>query len=79
MVGIVVLVIEIQVVVCFISSSLSNSFEFINYNSSSFSHRVVEAAPLLISLGKLKPLIGMITYKNNCSLDFKGKNAHKLL
>ena len=63
MVGIVVLVIEIQVVVCFISSSLSNSFEFNNYNSSSFSHRVVEAASLLISLGKLKPLIGMTTYK----------------
>jgi hypothetical protein len=63
MVGIVVLVIEIQVMVCFISSSLSNSFEFINYNSSSFSHRVVEIAPLLIFLVKLKPLIGMITYK----------------
>ena len=34
---------------------------------------------LLISIGKLKPTIGMIAYRNNCALDFIGKTAYKLL
>ncbi len=34
---------------------------------------------LLIFIGKLKPTIGMIAYRNNCALDFKGKTAHRLL
>ena len=32
---------------------------------------------LLISIGKLKPTIDMITYRNNCALDSKGKTAFK--
>ena len=34
---------------------------------------------LLISIGKLKPTIGMITYRNTCALDSKGKIAYKLI
>ena len=34
---------------------------------------------LLISIGKLKPTIGMITYRNTCTLDSKGKIAYKLI
>ena len=36
-------------------------------------------SPLLISIGKLKPTIGMITYRNTCALDSKGKIAYKLI
>ena len=34
---------------------------------------------LLISIGKLKPTIGMITYRNTCALDSKGKIAYELI
>ena len=34
---------------------------------------------LLIFTGKLKPTIGMITYRNICALDSKGKVAYKLI
>ena len=34
---------------------------------------------LLISIGKLKPTIGMITYRNTCALDSKGKITYKLI
>ena len=34
---------------------------------------------LLISIGKLKPTIGMITYVNTCALDSKGKITYKLI
>ena len=34
---------------------------------------------LLIFIGKLKPTIGMITYRNTCALDSKGKIAYKLI
>ena len=34
---------------------------------------------LLIYIGKLKPTIGMITYRNTCALDSKGKIAYKLI
>ena len=34
---------------------------------------------LLISIGKLTPTIGMITYRNTCALDSKGKIAYKLI
>ena len=30
-------------------------------------------------IGKLKPIIGMITYRNTCALDSKGKIAYKLI
>ena len=38
-----------------------------------------EFVTLLISIGKLKPTIGMITYRNTCALDSKGKIAYKLI
>ena len=31
---------------------------------------------LLIFIGKLKPTIGMIAYRNNCALDFKRKTEN---
>ena len=34
---------------------------------------------LLISIGKLKPTIGTITYRNTCALDSNGKIAYKLI
>ena len=34
---------------------------------------------LLRSIGKLKHTIGMITYRNTCALDCKGKIAYKLI
>ena len=34
---------------------------------------------LLISIGKLKPTIGMITYRNTCALDSIGKITYKLI
>jgi len=34
---------------------------------------------LLRSIGILKPTIGMITYRNTCALDCKGKIAYKLI
>ena len=34
---------------------------------------------LLLFIGKLKPTIGMITYRNTCALDSKVKVAYKLI
>ena len=49
----------------------------------SLRHRKIEEhlidTTLLISIGKLKPTIGMITYRNTCALDSKGKIAYKLI
>ena len=33
---------------------------------------------LLISIGKLKPTIGTIAYRNNCALDFIGNFAFRI-
>ena len=41
--------------------------------------RIYELYTLLIYIGKLKPTIGMITYRNTCALDSKGKIAYKLI
>ena len=38
-----------------------------------------ELTTLLLSIGKLKPTIGMITYRNTCALDSKGEIAYKLI
>ena len=40
-------------------------------------HSVVAVDTLLISIGKLKHTIGMITYRNISALDSKGKTAFK--
>ena len=39
--------------------------------------RIYELYTLLIYIGKLKPTIGMITYRSNFALDSKGKTAFK--
>ena len=41
--------------------------------------QIISNHTLLISIGKLKPTIGMITYRNTCALDSKGKIAYKLI
>ena len=41
--------------------------------------RIYELYTLLIYIGKLKPTIGMITYRNTCGVDSKGKIAYKLI
>ena len=50
------------------SFTLSNNVTIFGYNGS-----------LLRSIGILKPTIGMITYRNTCALDCKGKIAYKLI
>ena len=42
-------------------------------------YTALQIPTLLIFIGKLKPTIGMIAYRNNCALDFIGKTAYKLL
>ena len=41
--------------------------------------KIVTNYTLLISIGKLKPTIGMITYRNTCALDSIGKIAYILI
>ena len=43
----------------------------------SIAYEILTVTALLISIGKLKHTIGMITYRNISALDSKGKTAFK--